>query len=90
MVLRHVVGTQRDSWPDLDALLSELGLNASADDLRSICEAVITKLPKEAERVRQGNEKVVMRLVGEVMKMSKGSADARKAKELLLELLNGV
>jgi aspartyl-tRNA(Asn)/glutamyl-tRNA(Gln) amidotransferase subunit B len=44
-------------------------------------------LPKEAEKVRQGNQKVVMRLVGEVMKMSKGAADAKRAKDMFFELL---
>lgn len=60
---------------------------SSSDDLKALCEDVVQKLPKEAERVRNGNEKVVMRLVGEVMKLSKGSADAKRAREVLLEML---
>lgn len=87
-MLKHVVTEPVAASTSLHSLLANLGLAPSSpDDLAATCEAVITKLPKEAERVRQGNDKVVMRLVGEVMKMSKGSADARRAREVLLEML---
>lgn len=86
-VLKHVVTTGTAS--SLDTLLSDLGISpSSAVDLTSLCNAVIAKLPKEAEQVRLGKHKTVMRLVGEVMKESKGTADAQKARELLLQLLS--
>lgn len=88
-VLKHVIGNG-SSGSSLDALLQELGLapsSESADILETICQEVIAKLPKEADKVRKGNDKVVMRLVGEVMKMSKGTADAKRAREVLLGLL---
>lgn len=86
-VLKHVV-TSESTPGGLEDLLKELGIApAAAEDLRATCEAAIAKLPKEADKVRKGNEKVVMRLVGEVMKMSEGSADAKRARELLLEIL---
>ena len=56
-------------------------------DLEGICQQVIQVLPKESEAVRKGNDKVVMRLVGEVMKVSQGRADAKKAREILLGIL---
>jgi aspartyl-tRNA(Asn)/glutamyl-tRNA(Gln) amidotransferase subunit B len=49
----------------------------------------MASLPREVEKVRKGNDKVVMRLVGEVMKVSKGAADARAAHDLLLQLIRG-
>lgn len=86
-VLRHVVENGAGTG-SLDALLKQLGIQPStADDLKGLCEAVIQKLPKEAEKVRQGNDKVVMRLVGQVMKDSRGAADAQAARALLLELI---
>lgn len=87
-VLKHVVGSG-SSGKNLDALLIELGIapSESGDSLESVCQEVIAKLPKEADKVRKGNDKVVMRLVGEVMKLSKGTADAKKARETLLALL---
>ncbi|BEJ00419.1 hypothetical protein CcaverHIS631_0502760 [Cutaneotrichosporon cavernicola] len=85
-VLKHVVSS--GSSGNLDSLLQELGLASdSTGDLDGLCQEVIAKLPKEADKVRKGNEKVVMRLVGEVMKMSKGTADAKRAREVLLALL---
>lgn len=86
-VLKHVVenGAGEDK---LEPLLEQLGIQpSSADDLKALCEAVIAKLPKEAEKVRGGNDKVVMRLVGQVMKDSRGAADAQAARALLLELI---
>lgn len=86
-VLRHVVETGAGAKP-LDALLEELGIRpSSGDDLRALCEAAIAKLPKETEKVRAGNDKVVMRLVGQVMQDSKGAADAKAARQLLLDII---
>lgn len=48
---------------------------------------MIEALPDVAAAVRKGNEKVAMRLVGEVMKISGGRADAKKARGVILDLL---
>lgn len=48
---------------------------------------MVEAMPKEAEKVRQGQGKVVMRLVGEVMKRSGGKVDARKAGDVLRTIL---
>jgi aspartyl-tRNA(Asn)/glutamyl-tRNA(Gln) amidotransferase subunit B len=78
---------------DVKLLATQMGLVASADSgadaLVDLCRSVIEKLPAEAESVRKGKEKVVMRLVGQVMKDSKGTADAKKAREVLLSILVG-
>jgi aspartyl-tRNA(Asn)/glutamyl-tRNA(Gln) amidotransferase subunit B len=74
--------------PRLPVLLDELGLRSMpADALEGMCKAAIEKLPREAESVRKGKVKVIMRLVGEVMQQSKGRADAVKAKAVLERLL---
>jgi aspartyl-tRNA(Asn)/glutamyl-tRNA(Gln) amidotransferase subunit B len=62
-------------------------LAQGADQLQELCKAVIAKLPKEVESIRKGKVNVIMRLVGQVMKDSKGTADAKKAREILLELI---
>lgn len=76
----------------LESMAQDLGLlsaqNTSGDDsLKSLCAEVIAQLPAEAERVRGGKEKVVMRLVGELMKQSRGTVDPVKAKEVFLQML---
>jgi aspartyl-tRNA(Asn)/glutamyl-tRNA(Gln) amidotransferase subunit B len=59
----------------------------SDDDLTALCEQIIIDLPKESEKIRKGQEKVLARLVGEVMKRTKGRADAAVAQSELLRLL---
>ncbi|GFZ52056.1 carbon-nitrogen ligase with glutamine as amido-N-donor [Saitozyma sp. JCM 24511] len=91
-IIRHAVSLSPDDAGAIDGPLSQvletLGLTpVSSDDLRATCEAAIAALPKEADAVRKGNQKVAMRLVGEVMKRSQGRADAKKAREIILEIL---
>lgn len=78
---------------DVKLLATQMGLVASADSgadaLAELCRAVIEKLPAEAESVRKGKDNVVMRLVGQVMKDSKGTADAYKARKALISMLQG-
>jgi len=50
---------------------------------------VIDSHPEEVKKIRGGNKKVVMRLVGEVMKRSKGKADAKWVREELEKRLSG-
>jgi aspartyl-tRNA(Asn)/glutamyl-tRNA(Gln) amidotransferase subunit B len=77
---------------DVKEIAGQMGLLATPesaqDELRALCQSVIEKLPAEADSVRKGKDKVVMRLVGQVMKDSKGTADAKKARELLLSMLS--
>jgi len=68
--------------------LKELGLDTSpTGDLEDTCRSVIGDLPDVATTIRKGNEKPVMRLVGEVMKRSKGRADPKEARRILMEIL---
>lgn len=74
----------------LDLLIksqSSTSTSSSSNDLQTLCEAVIIDLSDEATKVRAGQEKVLMRLVGEVMKRSKGKADAKKVLIVLKDLL---
>jgi len=61
---------------------------SSADSLRELlCEVVIMALPVEADLVRKGNGRVVMKLVGGVMKESRGRADTKAVMDLLRDIL---
>lgn len=78
----------REKTLDIATTAQELGLVAQgADKLEELCKAVIEKLPKEVESIRKGKVNVIMRLVGQVMKDSKGTADAKKAREILVKLI---
>lgn len=90
-MLRSLVTSEQKPEPSvsLTNLLEQYGLAAatSADDLRATCQAAIDALPSQAEAVKKGNLKPAMRIVGEVMKRTNGGADAKRAREIILEIL---
>ena len=61
--------------------------SSSSDLLRRLCDDAIAALPEEADVARKGNERVIMKLVGKVMKQSRGRANAKAATDLLKEIL---
>jgi aspartyl-tRNA(Asn)/glutamyl-tRNA(Gln) amidotransferase subunit B len=73
----------------LAEILKTLGLDTSAPtgDVEETCRSVIEDLPDVATTIRKGNEKPVMRLVGEVMKRFKGRADPKEARRILMKIL---
>ena len=87
-----MVESQLTASPEIVA--KEQGLLAlAADDstndfLQSLCQEAIASLPEEAEVVRKGNERVLNKLVGFVMKKSKGRVDAQTTRDRLKELLS--
>lgn len=88
LILRHILETKTDLM-SLE-IARELGLLVASDDdaaLRTWCMDAIKALPEEAQRVRDGNKNVINRLLGHVMKTSRGRADAKAAKALLVQLL---
>src|SRR5215216_2680532 len=61
--------------------------SVGSDELSGVVNEAISANPDEAERVRNGDKKVVGFLVGQVMKATRGSADGGRVRELLLEKL---
>ena len=93
MLLRHLLetGTQEPltSLIDTLSLRSLASSNSTEEDpLLLLCKQTIEALPREAEAVRQGNPKVVMKMIGHVMKASGGRADAKAAGDILRKLLS--
>lgn len=91
--LAQVLEGQSEDKRSLYSLLKTRGqLSLDKDELRILCRDIVTdpKLGSEVEAVRKGKQKVMMRLVGEVMKRAKGRADAALATKMLQEeLLTG-
>ncbi|KDN35709.1 hypothetical protein RSAG8_11388, partial [Rhizoctonia solani AG-8 WAC10335] len=87
LLMRHLIET-RSQLP-LPQIIDDLGLRAasSASELAALCRTAISMLPKESELVARGNDKVLMKVVGQVMRLSKGTADAQAAREELLRQL---
>ncbi len=60
----------------------------ASDELGAVVDEVISANPEEAERVREGDQKVIGFLIGQVMRATRGNADGGKARELILQKLN--
>ncbi|EDR12709.1 uncharacterized protein LACBIDRAFT_231681 [Laccaria bicolor S238N-H82] len=58
-------------------------------ELTTLCQAAITALPNEVAAVRAGNKNVMNKIVGRVMRESRGRADAKGVKALVEELILG-
>jgi aspartyl-tRNA(Asn)/glutamyl-tRNA(Gln) amidotransferase subunit B len=71
-------------------LIRQLNLikSSSEFELNNWCDEAIRDLPKESEKVRLGKKSVLMVLVGRVMKLSRGGADATRARDLLEKKLD--
>lgn len=87
-LIRHILDTKTSK--SISELVEELSLRASpSDSLAFQCRAAINALPQASEAVRKGNQRVLMKLVGYVMKHSRGTANARDATEILKQMLSG-
>lgn len=88
-LLRYMIDSRSSQAPS--GLAKELGLVALSQDDSSLvakwCQEAIDEFPEQAEAVRNGSMPVLNRLVGRVMKTSKGRANAEQVRTLLLELL---
>ncbi|KAF7789338.1 hypothetical protein EIP86_000282 [Pleurotus ostreatoroseus] len=83
-ILRHILEHRTSALPSViarDSLL--LSTTDSDDTLQKWCDEAIDALQEEAQAVRDGNPNVVNKLVGYIMKRSRGTADAKAARKLL-------
>jgi len=80
-----------DAGADPRTLAESRGWLTVRDDaaLDEWCERAIAENPQAAADVRAGKQAAIGRLVGAVMKASGGAADAKAARERLLEKLGG-
>jgi len=84
-VLAQVVATGKDPV----AQVEEKGLAqiSDASELEGVVAAAIEAEPEAAEEVRAGNQKAIGRIVGAVMKETKGRADGGDVQRLIREKL---
>ena len=78
-----------DSAGAIDDAIKDRGLRQVSDagELEAWVEAAIEAQPQAAEDVRQGNERAIGRLVGEVMKLSGGKASGPAVSAMLQQKL---
>ena len=72
-----------------DAIIEARGLAVVSDDsaLTEAVDAAIAANPDVAAKIRDGKTAAAGALVGEVMKATRGRADATRARELILQRL---
>ena len=72
-----------------DALARELGFEpAESGEIEAFVDEVITANPGKVAEIKAGNDKLINWLTGQVMKASKGKANARQVGDLLRSKIN--
>ena len=56
--------------------------------LEQLCAQAMESLPEEVESFRQGNVNVLNRIIGRVMKDSRGRADAQATRATIIQMIN--
>jgi len=75
---------------DIDEIIAEEGLAqmSDSDDLTEFIHLVIEEFPKPVEEYLLGKETTIQFLVGQVMKRTKGKANPKIVKSLLIDALS--
>ena len=74
------------------AIIEEKGLKAEPQDageLEQWCREAIATNDVAAQQVRDGNEKAINSFIGPVMKASRGKANPKAVREMLLKIIQG-
>lgn len=88
VVLKHLIDNPSSTAKPLAEILAELNMTTTdAVDLRALCEDSLNKMPDVAESLKKGQMKAMGRIIGDVMRKSKGAADAKKASKMIMEIL---
>ena len=66
---------------------SLIALDRNDSSMEVWCKEVVQSNPEVADAIRAGNVNVVNKLVGRVMKKSRGTTDALSVRKLLLEII---
>jgi aspartyl-tRNA(Asn)/glutamyl-tRNA(Gln) amidotransferase subunit B len=88
---RRVFGIMAETRRRAADIVAEEGLEQVRDEsrLEAWVDAVIRDHPVEADRIRQGDAKLMAFLMGRLMRLSGGRADPRRAAALLRSRLGG-
>ena len=79
-----------DNGGDVDQIIEARGLKQISDsaELEQVVEKILSKFREQADQVRQGQEKVLSFLVGQVMKETGGKANPKAVNEILSSKLS--
>lgn len=85
----EVLGAMLDSGADPENVVDDLGATRmdDMDALLSIVDTVIEENPAEAERFKNGEDKLMQFFLGQIMKITRGNADPGTCAKILKEKL---
>ncbi len=88
-IAKEVIKEMLIAQKDPETIIEEKGLKqiSNEDEIKSIVISILEKYPNERERLRNGEEKLIGFLVGEVMKTTKGKANPKLVNQLIKECL---
>lgn len=74
------------------AIQERLGLkqNSNQDELYSMCKEIINKNPQSVEDYKNGKERAIGFIIGQVMKMSKGKANPQMVSQIVIDIIKGM
>ena len=79
--------SRSDGFLGVLLLYAVTGFGSGAAALETWCGQAVATLPAEVDAYRAGQDRVLRRLVGEVMKLSRGSANPAEATRILKEII---
>jgi len=87
LLLRHMLDHPSSEAPS--ELAERLGFVANRGDdfLERLCTQAVADMPEEADAMRRGVPNVINKLLGRVVRISKGTADPQSIRRMLLKLL---
>ncbi len=86
-----VLPAMAETGADPRTIVQEQGLGAigAGDELKGIVAKIIEDNPKQAQQLRDGQDKLIGFFVGQAMKASQGRADVKVVGDLVRELVEG-
>jgi len=86
---RTVLGEMFKTGKDPETIIEEKSLKIISDNkiLKAILEEIIAKNPDAVNQIKAGESRPVDFLMGKVMKKTKGKADPKKIKKMILKIL---
>jgi glutaminyl-tRNA synthetase len=88
-ISREVLEEVLETGGDPEAIVAERGLEKVSDEaaLEPTIEEILKEHPEEVERYRGGNQRLMGFFIGQVMKATGGTADAKAVQTILKRLL---
>ena len=87
--LKDILETVLESNDSIEKIIKDSGIENITDDtaIREVIKSVINANPQSVEDYKQGHDRAIKFLMGQVMKETKGSANPKMAMDILVEEL---